>query len=131
MDGVMATCTRKSCGPGPGTAAGDHRGLDEVKRNIFDPLDEEWWNEVQRRPDEFLAGQNVVVIAAIAHCERNRQQLDVPFVISGPWKATGNPVPPVPEPQGGGRSPEVTDLSLTLAPAVVRLGIPGATSFPC
>ena len=33
---------------------GLYRGLDEVSRNIFDPLDEEWWDEFTAVPDEFL-----------------------------------------------------------------------------
>jgi ketosteroid isomerase-like protein len=61
---------------------GTYRGLDEVKRNIFDPLDEEWWNEFTADPDEFLdAGQNVVVIGRYRGTAKDTgKQLDVPFV---------------------------------------------------
>jgi ketosteroid isomerase-like protein len=61
---------------------GTYRGLDEVKRNIFDPLDEEWWNEFTADPDEFLdAGQNVVVIGRYrGTAKATGKQLDVPFV---------------------------------------------------
>jgi ketosteroid isomerase-like protein len=61
---------------------GTYRGLDEVKRNIFDPLDEEWWNEFTADPDEFLdAGQNVVVIGRYrGTAKETGKQLDVPFV---------------------------------------------------
>ena len=42
---------------------GLYHGLDEVRRNIFDPLDDEWWDGFSAVPDEFLdAGEQVVVI---------------------------------------------------------------------
>jgi uncharacterized protein len=61
---------------------GTYRGLDEVKRNIFDPLDEEWWDEFTAEPDEFLdAGANVVVIGRYRGISKEtHKQLDVPFV---------------------------------------------------
>jgi ketosteroid isomerase-like protein len=61
---------------------GTYRGVDEVKRNIFDPLDEEWWNEFTADPDEFLdAGRNVVVIGRYrGTAKATGKQLDVPFV---------------------------------------------------
>ena len=33
---------------------GLYRGLAEVRRNIFDPLDEQWWDEFTADPEEFL-----------------------------------------------------------------------------
>ena len=61
---------------------GFYRGLAEVKRNIFDPLGEEWWDEFEAEPDEFLdAGANVVVIGRYRGISKEtRKQLDVPFV---------------------------------------------------
>jgi len=42
---------------------GVYHGLQEVRRAIFDPLDEEWWDEFTATPDEFLdAGGDVVVL---------------------------------------------------------------------
>ena len=61
---------------------GLYRGLDEVKRNIFDPLDDEWWDEFTAVPDEFLdAGDQVVVIGRYrGTAKETGKQLDVPFV---------------------------------------------------
>ena len=33
---------------------GLYRGLEEVRANIFDPLDEAWWDDFTAVPDEFL-----------------------------------------------------------------------------
>jgi uncharacterized protein len=61
---------------------GVYRGLDEVKKNIFDPLDEEWWNEFTADPQEFLdAGDEVVVVGRYrGTAKATGKQLDVPFV---------------------------------------------------
>jgi ketosteroid isomerase-like protein len=61
---------------------GIYRGLDEVKRNIFDPLDEEWWDEFTADPDEFLdAGSQVIVVGRYRGVAKaTRKHLDVPFV---------------------------------------------------
>ena len=61
---------------------GFYRGLDEVKRNIFDPLDEEWWDDFTAEPEEFLdAGADVVVVGRYRGIAKaTRKQLDVPFV---------------------------------------------------
>src|SRR4051794_15419446 len=61
---------------------GLYRGLDEVRRNIFDPLDEEWWEGFTADPDEFLdAGEQVVVVGRYRGISKEtRKQLDVPFV---------------------------------------------------
>jgi uncharacterized protein len=61
---------------------GYYRGLDEVKRNIFDPLDDEWWDEFTATPDEFLdAGEQVVVLGRYrGTAKRTGRPLDVPFV---------------------------------------------------
>jgi ketosteroid isomerase-like protein len=61
---------------------GLYRGLAEVRRNIFDPLEESWWDEFSARPDEFLdAGDQVVVIGRYRGVAKGTgKQLDVPFV---------------------------------------------------
>ena len=61
---------------------GLYRGLEDVKRNIFDPLDEEWWDEFAAEPDEFLdAGSEVVVVGRYRGTAKGTgKQLDVPFV---------------------------------------------------
>jgi uncharacterized protein len=69
---------------------GLYRGLDEVRRNIFDPLDEEWWNEFTAVPDEFLdAGDEVVVVGRYrGTAKETGKQLDVPFVHI--WSMSGD-----------------------------------------
>ena len=46
---------------------GFYRGLDEVRRNVFDPLHDEWWAEFSAEPDEFIdAGDTSSCSAATA-----------------------------------------------------------------
>ncbi len=61
---------------------GFYRGLDEVRRNIFEPLDEQWWDEFAATPDEFLdAGAEVVVLGRYRGVAKDTgKPLDVPFV---------------------------------------------------
>ena len=61
---------------------GYYRGLDEVRRNIFEPLDAEWWEEFSAEPDEFLdAGSQVVVLGRYRGVAKGTgKRLDVPFV---------------------------------------------------
>ncbi len=61
---------------------GYYRGLDEVRRNIFEPLDAEWWEEFSADPDEFLdAGSQVVVLGRYRGVAKGSgKRLDVPFV---------------------------------------------------
>ena len=61
---------------------GFYKGLGEVRRNIFDPLDEEWWDEFSADPDEFLdAGREVVVLGRYrGRAKGTGKQLDGPFV---------------------------------------------------
>jgi ketosteroid isomerase-like protein len=61
---------------------GYYRGLEDVKRNIFDPLDTEWWDEFTATPDEFLdAGEHVVVLGRYrGTAKQTGRVLDVPFV---------------------------------------------------
>lgn len=61
---------------------GTYRGVAEVRRNIFDPLDEQWWDEFSAVPAEFLdAGGEVVVLGRYrGRAKGTGKQLDVPFV---------------------------------------------------
>lgn len=61
---------------------GVYHGLDEVRRNIFEPLDAEWWAEFSADPDEFLdAGDDVVVLGRYRGVAKGTgRRLDVPFV---------------------------------------------------
>ncbi len=61
---------------------GLYSGLDEVRRNVFDPLDEDWWDEFSATPDEFLdAGDDVVVLGRYRGTAKHTgKALDVPFV---------------------------------------------------
>lgn len=61
---------------------GFYRGVEEVRRNIFDPLDEEWWDEFTAVPDEFLdAGSEIVVLGRYRGvAKQTGKELDVPFV---------------------------------------------------
>jgi len=61
---------------------GVYHGLQEVRRAIFDPLDEEWWDEFTATPGEFLvAGGDVVVLGRYRGVAKGTgKRLDVPFV---------------------------------------------------
>jgi ketosteroid isomerase-like protein len=61
---------------------GLYRGLDEVRRNVFDPLDRDWWEEFDATPEHFLdAGSDVVVLGRYRGVARGTGKvLDVPFV---------------------------------------------------
>lgn len=61
---------------------GFYRGVDEVRRNIFEPLDTAWWDEFTATPDEFLdAGDHVVVLGRYRGVAKGTGKLlDVPFV---------------------------------------------------
>ena len=61
---------------------GTYHGLEDVRRNIFDPLDEEWWDEFSAVPTEFLdAGEEVVVLGRYRGVAKGTgKELDVPFV---------------------------------------------------
>jgi ketosteroid isomerase-like protein len=61
---------------------GVYHGVGEVRRNIFDPLDAEWWTEFSAEPSEFLdAGDDVVVLGRyLGVAKGTAKLLDVPFV---------------------------------------------------
>jgi len=61
---------------------GIYHGVEEVRRNIFEPLDESWWSEFSASPDEFLeAGSEIVVLGRYrGRAKETGKPLDVPFV---------------------------------------------------
>lgn len=61
---------------------GLYQGLDEVRRNVFDPLDRDWWQEFVVEPEEFLeSGAQVVVLGRYRGVAKETgKALDVPFV---------------------------------------------------
>jgi uncharacterized protein len=60
---------------------GYYRGLADVRRAIFEPLDEEWWDEFSADPDELIdAGEHVVVLGRYrGRAKETGKPLDVPF----------------------------------------------------
>jgi ketosteroid isomerase-like protein len=61
---------------------GVYRGIPDVRRNIFDPLDRDWWDEFTAAPTEFLdAGGEIVVLGRYRGIAKDTgNALDVPFV---------------------------------------------------
>ena len=61
---------------------GTYHGLAEVRENVFDPLDRDWWSAFSAVPDEFLdAGDEVVVLGRYrGTAKETGKTLDVPFV---------------------------------------------------
>jgi ketosteroid isomerase-like protein len=61
---------------------GVYHGIDEVRRNIFDPLDRDWWDEFTAEPDELIdGGDQVVALGRYRGVAKGTGRvLDVPFV---------------------------------------------------
>ena len=61
---------------------GTYRGIAEVRRNVFDPLDRDWWSEFSAEPDELLdAGDEIVALGRYRGvAKESGKVLDVPFV---------------------------------------------------
>ena len=61
---------------------GVYHGLAEVRRNVFDPLDRDWWSEFTAEPEEFLdAGAEIMVLGRYRGVAKETgRKLDVPFV---------------------------------------------------
>jgi ketosteroid isomerase-like protein len=61
---------------------GTYVGMAEVRRQVFDPLDRDWWTVFSARPDELLdASPDVVVLGRYRGVARaTGRTLDVPFV---------------------------------------------------
>ena len=60
---------------------GFYRGLAAVRAAVFDPIDEEWWEDFRADPDEVIGlGDDVVVIGRYtARAKATGAPLDVPF----------------------------------------------------
>jgi len=67
---------------------GFYRGVEAVRASIFDPLDEEWWDEFHADPEEFVdGGEQVVVIGRYwGRAKGTGKALDVPFVHVWTWR---------------------------------------------
>ncbi len=61
---------------------GIYCGIAEVRANVFDPLDRDWWLAFSAVPEEFLeAGDEVVVLGRYRGTAKlTGKVLDVPFV---------------------------------------------------
>ena len=61
---------------------GTYTGIADVRRNIFDPLDRDWWDEFTAQPEEFIEGGDEVVVLGRYRgiAKESRRVLDVPFV---------------------------------------------------
>lgn len=60
---------------------GVYHGLPAVRAAVFDPLDEEWWENFKADPDEVIGlGDDVVVLGRYtARAKATGAPLDVPF----------------------------------------------------
>ena len=60
---------------------GDYEGLPAVRAAIFDPLDEQWWDDFDAAPTEFLAGGDHVVVLGryTGRAKASGAPLDIPF----------------------------------------------------
>ena len=60
---------------------GIYHGLAAVRAAIFDPLDEQWWDDFDATPSEFIASQDHVVVLGryTARAKISGAPLDVPF----------------------------------------------------
>ena len=61
---------------------GVYHGLEEVRRVVFDPIEESWWDGFDARPETFLDGGDAVVVLGryTATAKATGRPLDVPFV---------------------------------------------------
>jgi ketosteroid isomerase-like protein len=68
---------------------GTYHGLAAVRAAVFDPLDEQWWDEFDATPDEILTGDDHVVVIGryTARAKRTGKPLDVPF--AHVWRFSG------------------------------------------
>jgi uncharacterized protein len=60
---------------------GVYRGLPAVRAAVFDPIDEQWWEDFDAVPEEVLAGDDHVVAIGryTARAKATGKPLDVPF----------------------------------------------------
>ena len=60
---------------------GIYEGLANVRANIFDPLDEQWWVDFDAVPSEILTGDDHVVVIGryTGRAKASGKPLDIPF----------------------------------------------------
>jgi ketosteroid isomerase-like protein len=60
---------------------GIYHGLPAVRAAVFDPLDEQWWEDFDAVPSEILCGDDHVVVLGryTARAKASGKPLDVPF----------------------------------------------------
>ena len=62
---------------------GVYHGIAEVRANIFDPLDRDWWSEFSAVPDEFLdAGDEVIVLGRYRGVAKQTGKVDNASIIT-------------------------------------------------
>lgn len=61
---------------------GVYRGVDEVRRNVFDPLEASWWESFAAPPEEFVDGGGTIVVLGRYQgvAKGTGRILDVPYV---------------------------------------------------
>lgn len=61
---------------------GTYHGTREVRSNIFDPLDRDWWDEFTATPHQFIEGGDEIVVLGRYRgiAKESGRTLDVPFV---------------------------------------------------
>ena len=61
---------------------GTYRGIAEVRKNVFDPLDRDWWDEFIATPYQFIDGGDEIVVLGRYRgtAKSSGRALDVPFV---------------------------------------------------
>jgi uncharacterized protein len=60
---------------------GIYEGLATVRAAVFDPLDEQWWNDFDATPSEMLGGDDHVVVIGryTGRAKGTGRPLDIPF----------------------------------------------------
>jgi uncharacterized protein len=60
---------------------GVYHGLADVRANVFDPIDESWWEDFKADPEEVIGlGDDIVVLGRYtARAKGTGRPLDVPF----------------------------------------------------
>jgi ketosteroid isomerase-like protein len=61
---------------------GTYTGMAEVRRNVFEPLDRDWWSSFTADPHEFLVADSEIVVLGRYRgvAQGTGKALDVPFV---------------------------------------------------
>jgi ketosteroid isomerase-like protein len=69
---------------------GTYHGLSAVRAAIFDPLDEQWWDEFEAVPDEVVGLSDTVLVLGryTARAKGTGKPLDVPF--AHVWRFRGD-----------------------------------------